>query len=318
MSKIMSFLCIIDERLKRQETNSDEVFKHLETIKGDLQKNESEMKAELTKATKTTKGTKTPSTYADIAKNVTVPEPVVLVKPKSKQKCSATRAMLDEKRIPKQFNVKSLSNLPNGAIEIQCKNGNDLLKLHENAVEELSNDYDIIMPKLRNPKIRITNMSKKWTETDIIENIKKQYETIKDVDMKVLHLFEVKYNETYGAIVEVDAKSFDVLLSRKRVFIGTDICNVTESVGVLRCFKCCGYNHKAATCTNKTACLRCGGEHLIKECKATENVCINCITMVKKRNVDMKWNHSVWSRECTVLQRHLEKEKLRTKYTVVL
>lgn len=319
LNKMLSFLCIFDERLKRQETNCDQIFKHFETINGNLQRCESEIKAEMNKATTVTEGTKTLPTYADIAKKLTVPVPVpvVLVKPKTKQKCSATRAMLDEKMIPKQFDIKSVSNLPNGGLEIQCKNGNDLSKLHDNAVKELSVDYEIIIPKMCNPKIRITNMSEKLNETQIIENIKKQNESIKDGHMKVLHVFNVKYNETYGAIVEVDAKSFDVLVKKKRVFIGTDICKVMESVSVLRCFKCCGYKHRADTCRNNKACLRCGGEHIIKDCKATKSVCINCKTLVEKRNLDINWTHSAWSRECTVLQRHLEREKLRTKYSVV-
>lgn len=91
------------------------------------------------------------------------------------------------------------------------------------------------MPKMRNPKIRvINNMSEKQSEVNIIESMKKQNESINYADMKVLNVFEVKYNETYGAIIEVDTRSFDVLMKEQKVSIGKDICNVTESLSVLR------------------------------------------------------------------------------------
>lgn len=314
LNKMLSFMCIFDERLKRQETNCESMFKQFETINCNVQKCENEMIAEINKATVTViEATKKSSSNAAIVKT-TVPDPIVLVQPKTKQKCSATRAMLDEKNIPKQIEIQSVKNLPNGGVKIQCKSGSELLKLHEDAVKELSEDYTIIMPKMRNPKIRVTNMSEKYSEMNIIECMKKQNELIKDADMKVLHVFYVKYNETYGAIIEVDGKSFDVLMKENKVSIGTDVCNVTESLSVLRCFKCCGYNHKSYECRNNKACLRCGGEHILKECKAKQNVCINCKVVAERRNLNIDWNHPAWSRECTVLRRNLDREKLRTMY----
>jgi hypothetical protein len=157
-------------------------------------------------------------------------------------------------------------------------------------------------------------LSVKKNDTDIIECMKKQNECIKDAELKVLHVFEVKYNETYGAIIESDPKSFNILMEKKTIVIGMDACNVTESLSVLRCYKCCGYNHKSNTCKNKKACLRCGGEHEIKECSSDRNECINCKVATKKFGLTIDCNHPAWSGMCTVLQKNIEKEKRRVKY----
>lgn len=80
-----------------------------------------------------------------------------------------------------------------------------------------------------------------------------------------------------GAIVEMDPKSFKVLMTEKKVIIG--------------------------------------GEHIIKECKATINECINCKTAAaEKRKMNIDWNHPAWSKSCTVLQQNIEREKVRTMY----
>lgn len=314
LNKMLSFMCIFEERLKRQEANCESMNEQFETINCNIQKCENEMRAEMNKATiAVLEAAKKSSSNADIDKT-TVPDPIVLVQPKIKQKCSATRAMLDEKNIPKQIEILSVNNMPNGGVKIHCKSGKELSKLHEDTVKELSEDYTIIIPTMRNPKIRVVNMCEKRSEMNIIDCIRKQNELIKDADMKVLHVFNVKSNETYGAIIEVDAPSFDVLMKEKKVFIGTDVCNITESLSVLRCFKCCGYNHKSYECRNNKACLRCGGEHIMKECKAKQNVCINCKITAEKRNVNIDWNHPAWSKQCTVLRKYLDREKLRTVY----
>lgn len=315
LEKVLSFMCIFNERLNRQETKSDSIIKHFETLNGHLQKCEQESKAELNKEKIAVKDivneSSDPCGQGD---KKTVPEPVVLVQPKTKQKCSATRAALDEKNIPKKIAIECVNNVPNGGIKIHCKNKCDIEKLHKMAIKEMGEDYTIYVPKQRNPKIRVTNMCVKQSEVDIITSMKKQNEWIKDADLKVLHVYEVKYNETFGAIIEVDSKSFDMLMKEKKIIVGINSCDVTECLSVLRCYKCCGYNHKSNTCRNKKACLRCGGEHIIKECRADRNECINCKTAAEKLNIHVDWNHPAWSKSCMVLQKNMEREKLRTNY----
>lgn len=74
-------------------------------------------------------------------------------------------------------------------------------------------------------------------------------------------------------------------MKEKNVRHEQNICNVMESISGLRCYKCCGYMHKASTCKNKKARLRCCGEHEIKECQAIRNEYINCKVFAEKRKL---------------------------------
>lgn len=313
LKKVLSFMCIFNERLNRQENNCDLIFKHFETLNHNLQKFENERKVESDKEAVAVQH-KTSSKSQDKSVKQMVSDAVVLVKPKTIQKCSTTRAVLDEKNIPDRIAVESVNNLPNGGLKIKCKSKNDVVKVYKKAINVLGENYSITIPNKRFPKIRVTNMSKKLEGEEIIESIKNRNELMKEAKVKVVHVFEVKFNETYEAIVEVDPKTFDVLMKEKTIAIGTDICDVTESLTVLRCYKCCGYNHKSNTCKNKKACLRCGGEHVVKECKATKNECINCKVAAEKFNIEINCSHPAWSKSCTVLQRNVEKGRQRIDY----
>lgn len=310
LDKILSFMCILNERMNRQETNCDSIFKHFETLNSNLQKYENERSAENEVKEKVNHHAKASSaeTY-----NVTVPDAVALVRPKNQQKCADTRADLDKHNIPDKI-AMSVNNLPNGGIEIKCRNKQDLPKLHENATNKLGEGYNVVIPKQHKPKIRVTNMSVKHSEENIIACMRNQNELLRDADMKVLRVFDIKYNESYGAIIEVEPKAFNIILSEKVIVIGMNTCDVTECISVLRCYKCCGYNHKSNVCRNKKACLRCGGEHEIRECKAKRSECVNCKRVLEKHSLDLDLNHPAWSKICPTLKRNLAKEKLRIAY----
>ncbi len=307
LQRISSFMYILDERLNRQETNSNKVFKNFENLDNKIQMLYNEKLAEINKMSNVPAAE---SCTTNVKKPVI--DPVVLVKPKSKQKCSVTRADLNKKQIPIKVAV-SVNNMPEGAIAIKCNSENEQSEMHEKATKELSEDYVISIPKLRNPKIRVTNISEKMKDDQLISSIKESNEFGKDSEMKVLHVYEVKYNETFGAIIEVDVKTFNHCIRAKKISVGRDVCNVTESVNVLRCYKCCGYNHKSNICRNQKACLRCGGQHEMKECRATNYECINCKVANEKMSVNIDCNHPAWSRLCTVWQKNIEREKMRTR-----
>ncbi|KAK9719200.1 Transposase IS4 [Popillia japonica] len=83
---------------------------------------------------------------------------------------------------------------------------------------------------------------------------------------------------------------------------------------IIRCFNCCGYNHKAAVCKKETRCPKCAGSHKIGDCKATENnvKCVNCEEAVRKLNLRITINHAAWDSECSVFKRKLEIEKSKS------
>ncbi len=221
---------------------------------------------------------------------------------------------MNKKLVPNANEIQSVSNIPRGGIEIKCKTGTDLSALLQRAITELGNNYAIVIPKVRNPKVKITNMSEKLSDTDLIESVKSQNEHLIDAEMKVICVYETKNAESFSSIVEVKNQTFNTLMSKSKIKIGMNVCNVYEFVNVTRCYKCCGYNHKANVCKNNKACLRCGGDHNIKECEANKNECVNCKRTGEKLKLNLYLNHLVWSRECPIYQKKIESGRKRINY----
>lgn len=170
------------------------------------------------------------------------------------------------------------------------------------------------MPKMRYPKVRVVNMSEKLTEAELIESIKDKNQLYQNSEMKVICVYEIKSNDSFGAIIEVDTKTFNVMMKEEKIAIRWNMCKVSECVNVLRCFNCCGYNHKSTACKNKKACLRCGGEHLVKDCKSNQSKCINCKMTSEKLKLKLDCDHPVWSRVCPILQKKIEVQRKQTLY----
>lgn len=103
-------------------------------------------------------------------------------------------------------------------------------------------------------------------------------------------------------------------MKEAKLRIGWSVCKVIDYVNVKRCYNCCGYNHIASKCKNKRACLKCGGEHLLKDCISDANECVNCKIAIQKFKVNIETNHPVWSRDCAVYKRKLESERKKIQY----
>jgi len=76
-------------------------------------------------------------------------------------------------------------------------------------------------------------------------------------------------------IAEVDDKTHETMLEEERVKIGWNICKVQDYIGILRCFKCCGYYHFAKDCKKEVACGNCAGKHATNECRSDTRKCVN-------------------------------------------
>lgn len=54
------------------------------------------------------------------------------------------------------------------------------------------------------------------------------------------------------------------------------VTDYTTKQGVLQCYKCQGFSHISASCTNEIKCQKCGQEHSSKDCESNELKCANC------------------------------------------
>lgn len=80
----------------------------------------------------------------------------------------------------------------------------------------------------------------------------------------------------------MEKKTFETIQKIGKININWDKCYVVEELKVTRCFNCSGYNHFASKCSNKVACPRCSGEHILSNCSSQEEQCINCLVFNEK------------------------------------
>lgn len=139
MKKILSYMCIIDERLNRQD-------KKLENINDALTKVDESL--EITKVTEQSivaiderykvdknlnTNDKQVGLYSDVLRNKF--DPVILVKPKKYQKCEETRADLNKNIDPTKLAISNVHNMPKDTIAINCKTNDEILKLKDKALK---------------------------------------------------------------------------------------------------------------------------------------------------------------------------------------
>lgn len=240
-------------------------------------------------------------------------EQFVVVKPKKNQNSDTTRAELARK-IPNPESVSAVHKIPKGGLVINCKNIEESKKLQKEASTKLGEDYTVIIPELKNPKMKILDMCENLSEDDIIKYIKKQNTYLSDGYIKVLDIYENNLNKQFNAIIEVDTTTFQKINEQKKIIIGWNVCRVYEYIHIKRCYKCCGFNHKSSVCKNKQACLKCGGEHIKKNCTSMESECVNCKSINEKLNLKFDTNHPAYSRECPVYKRKIENVQKNIKY----
>lgn len=306
LKMVLSYLCIMDERLNRQGENLLNLNAEVEKINNNNTGNDFSEQLDDTITEIQEKGdSKMPNTDANS-------NSVVIVKPKNNQHCNDTKIDLSQHIDPKAFNVNNVKNLRNGGVLISCVNNENSKKLYQTAAQKIGDRYDVIIPDIKKPKIKIFDITESFNDSELIDVIKNQNEVLKNSDLKVLKIYENKRLRNYGAIVEIDRHSFQSISIEKKLNIGWNRCRIEELIAVRKCFKCCGFNHKSAECKNRIACLRCGGEHISKDCKSEHCLCINCDSINKRYKTQYDVSHPAWSKKCPIYLKKLQSENAKS------
>lgn len=105
--------------------------------------------------------------------------------------------------------------------------------------------------------------------------------------------------------------------NNNELFGGHQSFRAYDIITVKPCFKCCRYYHKALKCTNNICCLKCAGNHLMKDCKNQEtNKCVNCIYSNNNHNTQYDITHYASdSQECSILKNKIRKYINNTDYS---
>ncbi|KAF6207098.1 hypothetical protein GE061_018337 [Apolygus lucorum] len=106
-------------------------------------------------------------------------------------------------------------------------------------------------------------------------------------------------------VTRVTSRVRDELLKRTFIFIGFDVCTISDFIDITQCRKCLGFGHPESKCRGQTVCSTCAGSHEAKACTAGNGikVCHNCKSQGLKQI-----NHSPCGLDCPVYMKVWRRE----------
>lgn len=243
--------------------------------------------------------------------------PVVVVKPKNKQTSKKTMEVIKNTVGRKAVKVCSSKGIRDGGIVISCENDNDTMKVKQLVEKACGKSYDVHLPEIKKPRLRITNVSANIDEKKLISEIKKVNSDLKNDDLQLIAVIEKnKHSYSYrDLIVEVNGTTYNKMIKMGKLFLDWRECRVTEHLYLQRCYKCCGFSHIAKNCKLSQKCSKCAGAHKFQDCKRKVLKCVNCCNVKEKYGADIDDRHHAWSNSCMVYQRKLESMKNKIEYS---
>jgi len=194
---------------------------------------------------------------------------IIFVKPKDKSDaCSNDQTKTDIKNsidVAKLgVGITAMKEVTKGKVVIGCENKAQAEILRDKVANDMGEEYIIQAPKKKKLKIKIFDVDKEDCEQDqeFWRRIKEHNGFTRNTLLgQIVHKSLIGKSQRMMIITEVDAKTHDVMLEEGRVKIGWNICRVMNYIGILRCFKYCGYYHLARDCKKEVACGQCAGKH---------------------------------------------------------
>lgn len=244
--------------------------------------------------------------YADALKrNV---KPAVVIKPKTNQHSTKTFEDISKNVEKSEVNVCSTRNIRDGGVVLRCENATETLKVKQIINDKLGDRYEILLPTVKRPRLRVTNIDADIPNDKILDQMIHHNIELTYADMRLITVInrkrnKYKYNDI---IVEMKSDIYKKVLDQGKLKLPWRECRVFEHLHLKRCYKCCGFNHKSDECKNNQTCSKCAGiNHKFSECKKNNQCCINCKTANEKFNMKLDTKHHAFSRECTVFKRRI-------------
>lgn len=253
--------------------------------------------------------------FSDVVKRGTV-KPTVVIKPKKSQTSTTTLDDITKNIDKSKLNVCGTRNARNGSVVLRCIIANETIKVKQAVNDKLGENYDIILPKIKNPRLRISNVDPEIQKDNIIDQLKQHNDEIKEFDMNIVTIIprkkrSISFNDI---VIEVKGEVYNKLMKLKILNLPWRECQIYEHLYIKRCYKCCGFLHKSNECKESQKCSRCGGPHKFSECKKTTFCCVNCHNANTKFKTGLKTNHNALDKKCPVFMRRIESLANKIEY----
>lgn len=246
-------------------------------------------------------------------------ESVLIIKPKdADENNSSENTKRDIKKIDISklgVGITKMKKVTKGAIVVGCENKSQAEKLKQEVVKDMGEKYEIQAPKKGKLKVKIFDVDKEDCENEqhfwqtIVEQNGLEKNTIEG---RIIYKAAKENSKMTTVIAEVNAGTREKFTQLEKLKIGWNICKIQDYVGILRCFKCCGYYHFAKDCTKRETCGNCAEQHATKDCRSESRKCINCEDKIRVFKIkNLKSDHSAYDNKCPCFKRELEKQRER-------
>ena len=275
--------------------------------------------------------------WADIASNKRrkhrfEPDFPVVIVPKSHKDTVSTRTDFETyvQPIPLQLGVKSVRPSTEGQLIVGALTAEDRSKIIDRLENEpaLKSNYDFSVPGRKQPRIRLKFLSTAMSDTDILNAVWAQNATISaqfadfaSFSAGIKPVFHQKAGPGLQHIVfQVSHQIRSLLLNLSDIKVCLRVVSAENYILVTRCFKCCGYGHRANTCTHQQSCSHCAETtHSFKFCpyvqSGREPICVNCASDNRRLGGNIPTKHSAFDKVCPALKRYLHAEFARTDWS---
>lgn len=250
-------------------------------------------------------------------------DPVVVIKPKNKtQTTDKTKSDLKAQVEPREVDVNGILKASDGGIIIRCKNVEATEKIKEIVENKMSEKYDVNIPSLKNPRLKIVGVEDPPQSLDEIKNIliKQNPELFNNQSiLKVISAVKIQKNKNtvyHNVIIETDGSLYNKIMSVENTRINFDWnrCKVFDAINVKRCFKCCSYSHLASECKSSNICFKCAGNHVSSNCTENFEKCVNCDIHNRNLKTNIDVNHNAMSLNCPIYRKMLTIRKRNINY----
>lgn len=254
----------------------------------------------------------------DRAEPVQVPkrpsEHVVLVYPEHPGKDSGPlRTKLKKAISPKNLKIaiNDIKNIKGGGLLVKTGSAEAAKTLEETI--RGNNDLKGVITKLpskRKPRIIIYNVQAEAPETEVLEALREKY----TFSEQPSHKFNIKGREGHHVVLELAPSDFNTVMKDKKVNIGWKRTTITEYLRATQCFKCTGYGHVAANCSQQQRCMTCGKKgHSWENCQKDPH-CRQCETANKHKKQNYRTDHSAKDQTCPCRKFEIELLRKRVDY----
>lgn len=241
--------------------------------------------------------------YASVLRNKA--QPAVIVRPKSHQECSITKADMMVNICPADSDIQfaKVKAVKDGGMLLGCRSVDDNNKLKRIVQQKMSDKYEVLEVRGINPRIRIVGITEKYDNARLLDLIKKCNRGIfsDSSSISLIKFCPIKKNQNlFQATLQVDKCTFESALAFGNIFVEFDCCKVFNAIDVSRCYNCNEFHHSSNNCKNSVLCPRCGGNHKVQDCKSSLLNCSNCVKLNAKLNGTVNAMHAAWDvNKCT-------------------